>query len=235
MVECGIPYSKILEGCNANGVDFSKVKHCLITHGHSDHCKAAKDLSSRNIKIYASKETLEIAKVKGVALAKEIPQKITEDIAVFPFEVEHDIDGAYGFIIKTSANETILFVNDCKRWTINLINFRPDYVFIECNYYHETVYAQIYQLKHDLESNQLNSAQEREAKIKIQQHERNLNSHMSLHGTLAGLSKLDLSLCKSIFLMHMSDRYANEYVMKNEVQTKFKIKTYACGKYGSIK
>ena len=65
--------------------------------------------------------------------------------------------------------------------------------------------------------------------------DRNIKSHASLRGTERGLSMMNLSNCKAIFLTHLSDRYANEYKMKNEIQAMFGAKTYVCGRKGGIK
>lgn len=232
MVECGIPYSLILKKCNEFGISLANVKACLITHAHNDHCKSAKDLSRLNIPIFAHKSTLEKILVKGNDFISNEPKQVLNGLYVMSFEVEHDIEGAVGFVIKT-ANETVIFVNDCKYWKTNLINFKPDYVFIECNYDNAIVYAQYYDLKKQIAT--LNGKSLEEAKIKIKQHERNINSHMSLKGTIKNLKKLNLKNCKAIFLMHLSDRYANEYKIKNEIKDCFAIKTYVCGKNGGIK
>lgn len=229
MVECGLPYSEIVRKCNELKIDISKIDSCLITHAHGDHCKSAKDLAKRGVRIWASKPTLERINLQNNELCLNRPNNVEKGIFVLPFEVEHDIDGAIGFVIKTKT-DTILFINDCKMWKQNIINFKPDLVFIECNYNHKMVYAQLNALKRDIESKLLNQTEEKECNIKIKQHERNINAHMSLHGTLVGLSKLNLRYCKSIFLMHLSDRYANEYLMKNEVQKQTGIRTYVCQK-----
>ena len=233
MVECGLPYREILSRCNQNGIDFSSINTCLITHAHSDHSKCAKELQNRGVRIWASKPTLQAIGLQNHELALNEPKMVENGIGVMAFEVEHDIEGATGFVIKTKK-ECVIFINDCKRWNTNLINFKPDYVFIECNYNHKMVYAQLNQLKGELKNGQLDSIETKEHNIKIKQHERNINAHMSLHGTLLGLSKLNLRYCKTIFLMHLSDRYANEYLMKNEVQAQTGIKTYTCLKNGSI-
>lgn len=233
MVECGIPLSNIYKGLNQYGFDLSSIETCLITHAHSDHSKAAIDLKRLGIKIFASPATLKAIHVDGEELIEEHVKMVCEGVYVLPFAVEHDCEGSLGFVIKTHE-ETVIFVNDHKRWKTNLINFKPNYVFIECNYDHKVVYAQYNNLKKRLQE-PLSRDEYDEVKLKIAQHERNLNSHCSLHGTLVGLSKLNLSKCKAIFLMHLSDRYANEYRMKNEVQYKTQIITYVCGKIGGVK
>lgn len=234
MIECGISIKDVFTKLNDRGMLLSKVKACLITHAHGDHSKAAKSIIEKGIPIYASKETLELINVEGNELILEKPNRVLNGLFVLPFEVEHDCKGSVGFVIKTKF-ETVIFVNDHKRWTCNLSNFKPDYVFIESNYDHVMVYAQYNELKKIKNNNALSQNELKEVNIKISQHERNLNSHCSLHGTIKGLEKLNLSRCKAIFLMHLSDRYANEYKMKNEVQDRFNIMTYVCKKQGGIK
>lgn len=234
MIECGIPISDIYKRCNENGILLSTIKACLVTHAHKDHCLSAKTLEDLGIRIHASAATLHATGCTGNTLIPNQPNKVLDGLYALPFEVEHDIDGAYGFIIKTKE-ECIFFANDHKRWTVNLKNYQPDYVFIECNYENKVVYAQLTELKRMLRNGISDPYEEDKVKIKITQHERNVKSHCSLGGTKVGLSKLDLSHCKAIFLMHLSDRYANEYKMKNDIEQKFYIKTYVCKKLGGIK
>lgn len=226
MVECGIPLSEIYKRASQYEIDLSTIKCCLITHAHGDHCVAAKKLSAMGMPIFAHRGTVALLGLKANEMEDKKPIKVCDGITVMPFLVEHDIEGAVGFVIKTRSNETVIFINDHKRWTCNLSAFKPDYVFIECNYDHKVVYAQVYELK--------KMEQTKEVKVKLAQHERNLNSHCSLNGTIKGLKKLNLERCKTIFLMHLSDRYASEYRMKIEVQLKARVKTVVCRKLGGF-
>lgn len=234
MVECGISISDIYSKLGSRGIMMSTIKACLITHAHGDHCKSASKIEGLGIPVFASKSTLERISCKGRELILEKPNRVLEGLFVMPFEVEHDCEGSVGFIIKTKE-ETVIFVNDHKKWHCNLINFKPDYVFIECNYDHKMVYAQYNELRKIKESSTLSEEELKEVNIKMAQHERNINSHCSLAGTIKGLEKLNLKNCKTIFLMHLSDRYANEYRMKNEIQKRFQIRTYVCKKENGIK
>ena len=234
MVECGLPIKEIYSKLNELNIQLSTIEACLITHAHQDHCKSAKQLLNVGIPLFATQSSFEAISCKGNIIYPKTPKKLLNGLSVMAFEVEHDIEGAVGFVIK-SKTETVIFVNDHKMWRDNLINFKPDYVFIECNYDHKVVYAQYYELKKQKAAIGLNSQDEREINIKLAQHERNLNAHCSLAGTIKGLSKLNLKNCKAIFLMHLSDRYANEYRMKNEIQNRFHIRTYVCLKKGGIK
>ena len=227
MVECGIPYRLIVQKAITDSVDLATVKACLITHAHGDHSRAAKDIARLGIPVFSKKETLGALNVQGEELVDLQPKKVCKGVYALAFPVEHDCPGSAGFIIKTK-DECVLFVNDHKRWTSDLRNFKPDYIFIECNYDHKVVYAQL----HALQKKQNRTLEE---EMKIRQHERNLNSHCSLHGTLKGLAKLNLKNCKAIFLMHLSDRYANEYRMKREIQNETGVLTLVCQKNGGIK
>lgn len=231
MVECGISITEIYSKLGAKNIPISSIEACLITHAHQDHCKSASKLP---MPIFASQETLDKIKCHGHSLANLKPTKICDGIFVMGFPVEHDCEGSMGFVIKTK-DECVIFINDHKRWTDNLTNFRPDYVFIECNYYHQTVYAQLHDLRKMKDDPNIPESSLKEINIKISQHERNVESHCSLHGTMKGLEKLNLSKCRAIFLMHLSDRYANEYVMKDAIQNRYGIKTYVCKKDGGIK
>lgn len=230
LVECGIPLKEIYQKCNQNNVDFSKVESCLITHAHLDHCLCASDIFSHNIEIYGSKATLDRLKLKSNELQPLKITKVANGIYVLPFEVEHDIEGALGFVIK-SKEDTIIFINDSKSWKTDLRNFKPNYVFIECNYDNKVVYAQMCALKKEIES----TLNDKQGLIKMAQFKRNTTAHQSLNSTIRGLGKLDLSQCKAIFLMHLSDRYANEYKMKKAIENVYKIKTFVCKKKGGIK
>ena len=185
MVECGISISDIYTKLGLKGIMLSSIKACLITHAHSDHSQSAKKLETLGLPIFASKGTLKQLSCKGNELLLEKPNRVLNGLFVMPFEVEHDCDGSVGFVIKTKE-ETVIFVNDHKRWSCNLINFKPDYVFIECNYDHKMVYAQYNELK-KLKEVTSNEQDLKEINITMAQHERNLNSHCSLAGTIKGL------------------------------------------------
>ena len=234
MVECGIPKATIYQRLSKEGIDITTIQACLITHSHGDHSSAARDMERIDIPIFASQETLTAIGVDGTPMKRLTPTKICDGIFAMAFDVEHDCPGSVGFVIKTK-DECVIFVNDHKRWTYDLRKFKPDYVFIECNYFHKVVYAQISELRRKIKNSPLSKEEYQECKMKIAQHERNLNSHCSLHGTICGLNKLNLVNCKAIFLMHLSDRYANEYKMKNEVQFEKQILTLVCQKNGGIK
>ena len=234
MVECGVSMKTIYQKCNEFGIGVNEVQACLITHSHQDHCKSARELTRLNIPLFASKHTLEAISCKGNVIEPKQIFRVADGLFGMCFNVEHDVEGSVGFVLKT-ATECVIFIIDHKRFTTNISHFKPDYVFIECNYDHKVVYAQYEQLKKRRTELDIRDDEMREVNVTLKQMERNINSHASLRGTEKGLAKMDLSNCKGIFLTHLSDRYANEYRMKNEIQALFGVKTYVCSKNGGIK
>ena len=234
MIECGLPLSQIYSKCNENGIKLSEVVGCLITHSHQDHCKSARELTRLNIPLFASKDTLEAISVKGNVIEPKQIFRVANGLFGMCFNVEHDVEGSVGFVLKT-RNECVIFIIDHKRFTTNISHFKPDFVFIECNYDHKVVYPQYHELVKRKEELGFEDDERREINVKLKQLERNINSHSSLRGCIKNLTKLNLSRCIGIFLMHLSDGYSNEYRMKNEIQATFGVKTYVCQKLGGIK
>ena len=235
MVECGIPPKEILKGMiGMVGVCMDSVEACLVTHYHSDHSKSIREVYSWGVPVFASEETLRHWGSKGTALEPFKPTRIADGVMALAFPVMHDAEGSMGFVIKTK-DETILFVNDCKRWEADLSAIKPDYVFIECNYWEKQVYAQISSLRRAFCESAPDSQERRESAAMIKQLERNVNAHMSLAGCIRSLKRLNLSKCRSIFLMHMSDGNANEYEMKDAVGKATGVQTLVCKKKGGIK
>lgn len=234
LVEAGIPTTTLYKKLNELQIKLSDIEACLITHHHSDHSRSASALIERGVPVFASKGTLDTLNVKGNVIYPREKFRVLNGLFAIGFPVEHDAIDSMGFIIKT-ADDCVIFINDNKRWTTNLTHIKPDYVFIECNYDNKIVYPQISVLEKRKEELAYDDPELKEVNTKLKQLNRNVGSHMSLRGCIKGLHKLNLSKCKYIFLMHLSDRYANEYKMKTEIQNEFGIRTYVCKKIGGIK
>lgn len=232
MIECGLQLKEIQKRLVDNNLSISQIEAVLVTHGHKDHSKAIPELKSRGIPVYGSLET--IGECEEYELQSGKNKCIAEDIFVLPFEVEHDAPGSLGFVVKNKrTKETILFINDCSYVKYDLSGYEFDYVFMECNY-SKQVYVIYGQAKKKLKL-ETNPEEISKLQIEIASYSRVIKAHMSLYGTLKILSTLNLKKCNGIFLMHLSDRHANEYEMKKAVSEQTKVTTFVCGKYGGIK
>ena len=227
MIECGISKKEIMKRALINNAneDLINIKAILVTHNHSDHCCSLQSFNGLS-KVYASKEVLE--KFNGLLLKQEITANndycIAHDLFITTFNVEHDAPNSLGFIIFCKrTNERVLFINDCKYIKADLTKYKFDYIFIECNYLDKQVRTLYHQ------------AQVNNDRLVMFQYKRVIDVHMSLAIFKKVIKNLNLEKCKAIFLMHLSDRHANEYLMKNEINEVAKCSVYVCQKGGGIK
>lgn len=219
MVEVGLSYRDILTKCVKEKINFNEIDSFLITHNHKDHSLAVEDLRRLHKRVYGNDDitlgnaqtTLESGKQTFIAV----------DTKVIPIEVEHDAPHSLGFIITTGL-ETILFVNDCKYFNADLSHIKFDFIFIESNYDGVKIHY-AYQQAKDLND-----------KGNILRYERLINAHMSNSTCVKHLKRMDLSNCKGIFLMHLSDRHANEYQFKKNVTEVTGVKCFVCKKNGGV-
>lgn len=227
LLEGGIPYKVIVSKLNEHQLKLNDFVGCVVSHSHNDHSIAINDLS-RFMTVYGSVETLKAKKIivfddekqKEIytgkcKVIKSASRTTIGSYSVVSFNTEHDCPGSLGFIITSNkTRESLLFLTDTKYIKFNLSGFRFDYVMIECNYVDEL-----------LESQEINFALKK----------RLINSHMSLTTCIKTLKSFDLSKCKEIYLIHLSDARSDEQLMKKEVSSEFGIVTYVCGKHGGYK
>jgi len=214
LVEAGLPFreikSKLLRA--TPHVILTKLDAVLVTHQHGDHSQSARDLSMW-APIIATTPTLDAAKVRYRRWP--IADWETIEIGTFTitaFTVEHDCEGAIGFIINdTLEHETLLFINDTKYVKWDLSGNKFDHIMIECNHNDE----------------KLDLTDERSKRL--------ANSHMSMKTTLLTLSKLDMANVKDIYLMHLSDGNSDENKMLEAVAKQTGKVVYSCQKNGGVR
>ena len=219
ILEAGLPYKEISAKAAINQINLAEIDGVLVTHGHADHCRSVADFKRRGARVYANQyitagdpeTTLKAGTTKVIAL----------DTTVIPFEVEHDAEEPLGFVISTGV-EKILFVNDSKFYKAKMDGLQFDYVMIEANYDGQVLHFALE-----------NAKAEHDAK-NVYRYERIINSHMSLANCIKHLERLDLTKCKAIFLMHLSDRHAQQFKFKEEVQKATGVQTFVCKKAGGM-
>ncbi len=211
LLEAGIKYKDLVTELARKQLKLTDFKHCLISHTHKDHSVAANDLS-RFMTICGSETTVKDVPGKKKELTTRRWYSLGE-YQVLAIETEHDCEGSLAYIIK-SKGETVLFLTDAKYIKYDLSSFQFDHILIECNY-DDAVLGTI----------ELHPALEK----------RLINSHMSLTTCVKTLKSFDLSKCKAIYLVHLSDRHANEQKMSQTVMKETGIPVYICGKYGGMR
>lgn len=197
LLECGVSYKKLKQLC---GFSTSDMAACLISHEHKDHSGCVKDLIAAGMTVYMSSGTAEAIELNGAALDAAMCTEHGKQISIgsidiVPFATFHDAKEPQGFLFRSRVDGDILaFATD----TVNLQYRFPgvNILAIEANYD-----------KYILERSQ------RPEKVK----KRIQNTHMEIDVLCDYLRFLDLSECREIYLLHLSDGTSHEGHFINKV------------------
>jgi len=202
LLECGISINDILRNLKF-GV--SSLAGCLLSHGHSDHSRAVKDLMKFGVDIYLSQGTADEISGLGpwrhrINIIKAKQQFRIGTWAVLPFETQHDAAEPLGFLLANQAGDKLLYATDTY-----YIRYRfrgLTHIAVECNYSLDI-------LKRNVEA----GAVPKELKSRI------LKSHFSLENVKQFLLANDLSKVQEIWLLHLSDGNSDAERFKREIQS----------------
>ena len=193
LVECGISHTKLQK---LSGFSLSEFQACLVSHEHKDHAKSVAELISRGMAVYMSQGTAEALETDAVQLIESMEQFNVGSLDIVPFTTFHDAKEPLGFLIKSRVDGDVLaFATD----TVNLRYKFPglNILAIEANYD-----------KHILER-----CERMPEKVRY----RITNSHMEIDTLCDYLRSLDLSQCREIHLLHLSDATSHEGHFINKV------------------
>ena len=194
LIECGLPFKKLQK---LVGFDVGRFSACLVSHSHADHSKCVKELISRGIKVYMSYGTAEKLGVENVEIVEAMEQFNIGSFDCTSFEVFHDDPEPLGFLIKSRVDGDIfVFATD----TVNLRYKFPGLklLAIEANFDPEI----------------LARSERMPDKIK----HRIENTHMSIDVLCDYLRTLDMSQCRQIYLLHLSDSTSHEWNFVSKVR-----------------
>lgn len=214
LLECGLPWKKIREGLN---FETSDLDGCLVTHSHGDHCKAAGDLMTAGIDLYATKEAFAEMGVKShfhrfIPVVQNMMFRIGGFWLVVPFITQHDAPGSVGFVINSQESaDTVLFLTDTAYCRYNFPD-RFTAIMIEANF-SESI------LQHNVDAGLIDAARAKRVR----------ENHMSIGRVLDFLKANDLSRCRAIHLIHLSDGNSNADIFKRMVQEATGIPTFVEG------
>ena len=205
LIECGVTYKKLqqLSAFRVSGYDA-----CLISHEHKDHSGCVKMVIKAGVPVYLS---------QGTARALELPEPLLDmcfemeagrkfqvgSMEILPFAVFHDAEEPLGFCIQSRIdNDVFVFAID----TVNIpYNFPGvNILAAECNFDPEKF---AWLQENVIEGEDLDSIQKRQMRKRII---RTMNTHMSIDKLIECLGHIDLSQCREIWLMHLSDDNSRE-------------------------
>lgn len=198
VIECGVNFKDIKQALDFN---LQKVAGVLITHEHGDHCKALKDVLAAGLNVHASAGTIKAMgrhSHRFLSMRKMSKINIGEFI-VMAFDVKHDAEEPFGFLIYHPECGNVLFVTDSYyvEHTFKGLN----QVIVEANYCPEIV-----------------KQRAAEGKLHVSVADRVFTSHMSIDTCLGLLKANDLSAVNNIVLIHLSDGNSNAAQFKRQVE-----------------
>lgn len=208
LIECGIPHKKLQK---LSGFSLSEFKACLVTHEHNDHAKSAIKLIESGMDVYMSLGTAEALEIEQAQIVADMEQFRVGSLDIVPFATFHDAKEPLGFLIKSRVDGDVLaFATD----TVNLRYRFPglNILAIEANYERAVL--------------------ERSEKLPEKTKDRITKSHMEIDTLCDYLRTLDLSECREIHLLHLSDAMSreSEFILKVKDAVPEGIRVSACEK-----
>lgn len=199
LIECGVKVDEIKKAIYHN---VFKIKGVIVSHAHLDHSKSMNQVSQLGIPLFASTDTFNHMKTPGelrYGVLKNGQQKQVSEFKISSFDASHDIS-TLGFIIE-AGSEKVFFLTDSYKLIWNLSSWKFTCVMIEANYCEEIV----------------------KSKPESFINKRRLRSHMSIQTAILTLEKMDLSQCRNIVLLHLSDGVSSEKQFKEMTEQRFGI------------
>lgn len=186
LLECGVSHKQLQK---LAGFSLSDIKACLVSHEHKDHAKCVDELIKRGMEVYMSYGTAQALENESVTLIEHMEQFNVGSFDIVPFTTFHDAAEPLGFLIKSRIDGDVLaFATD----TVNLRYKFPglNILAIEANYDRKIL--------------------DRCEKLPEKVRHRITNTHMEIKTLCDYLRSLDLSECREIHLLHLSDAMSNE-------------------------
>ena len=193
LIECGLTHKALQK---AVGFELSRFAACLVSHEHKDHAKCVDELIRRGMAVYMSYGTAKALETEAAMLVEHMEQFNVGSLDVIPFATFHDAAEPLGFLIKSRVDGDVLaFATD----TVNLRYKFPglNILAIEANYDREIL--------------------DRCEKMPEKVRHRITNSHMEIDTLCDYLHSLDLSECREIHLLHLSDATSREWYFIEKV------------------
>lgn len=205
LLEAGLPISRLRDKLREQGVSLSDLAGALISHEHGDHSKAVKDLLKAGVDCWMSAGTAEALGLTGHHRVHPLLTDLTVESPsgkwrVISFPLEHDAIEPIGFFIGYES-EYLLFVPDTSYVENRFQGITM--IVVECNNISELLSKNIL-----------------DGHIPAIVGKRVRRNHMSLENLILMLKANDLSRCREIWLLHLSDGNSDERRMIKEVQEK---------------
>lgn len=198
LIECGVNFKAIKAALKFN---LSKVVGCIVSHEHGDHAKGINDVLAAGIKVYASAGTHKACGTSNHHCSQIVQAGkmfTVGNFQIMPFDVQHDVNEPFGFLIKHEETGKVLFLTDTYycAYTFKGLNN----IIIEANY-----------CKTIIDQRVKDGANPKFLRDRV------LTSHMSLQTCKEMLAANDMTAVNNIVLIHLSDGNSDEKRFVKEV------------------
>lgn len=210
LLECGVSYKKLQKLSGFRTTDFAG---CLVSHEHKDHSHCVQDLIKNGLPVYMSCGTAEALGLDGVSYIEATEQFVIKSIDVVPFVTFHDAAEPLGFLLRSRVDGDVLaFATD----TVNLAYRFPGVNILA------------------LEANYDQAILSRCERLPDKVRHRITNCHMEIETLCRYLRSQDLTQCREVWLLHLSDATSHEERFIERVSRAIPrgIKVAACPKGG---
>ena len=186
LLECGISFSRIKKSL---GFDLSAIRACLVSHEHKDHAKSVKEIIQSGVEVFASEGTTGALGCGLITTVADRVQFRVGSLEIMPFATFHDAAEPLGFLVYSRVDgERLVFATD----TVNL-----GYRFPQVN---------LLALEANYDASILARCERMPEKVR----KRVINSHMEINALCQYLRTLDLSACRTLYLLHLSNAASSE-------------------------
>ena len=207
LLECGLRFSQLKKRM---GSQLREICACLVSHEHKDHSRCFMDLIQSGVEVFASEGTADALQCGLLSTIEAGKQFRAGSLTILPFETFHDAEEPLGFLIYSHLDgDRLVFATD----TVNL-----GYQFPNVN---------LLALEANYDASLLSLCQRMPEKVK----KRITNTHMEIETLCRYLRTIDLSRCREIYLLHLSNASSNERDFTNRVRLAVPdhVRVTACG------
>lgn len=193
LLDCGLPYKKTLKL-----LDFKLPDAVLVTHEHKDHALAAKDFMNHGVDVYMSYGTADALKLEENHRLHFVGDFTTSKIGTLRgknFYVKHDAAEPMNFFIDDKQDKVLYLTDLGNVPKFNCLDATK--ILLEINFAEEEL---------------RNSEIDEPAKKRI------FENHLSLEKAAEFLTETNLSECKEIYLIHISERHGDGEIFGKVIQ-----------------
>ena len=204
LIEAGVPIRKIKESLNFK---LSSIAGCLCSHSHGDHSKGVRDLLQCGIDCYCSEATANELNLGGHRLHIIEPGKqfTIGPWTIKAFDLVHDVQNI-GFLIARGEDK-IMYATDTNYIPVRFKGLT--HIMLGINYDGEILVKNIVH-----------------GSLHPALGKRILTNHMSFSTFKKFLKANDLSQCREIHLLHLSQANSDEAKFKKETEQLTGVPTY---------